>query len=424
MIHYALVSDLMTREEFEERVEEKSTVLGGVVDEVTAAMLVVEDLGRSHVKIGDIPKAEAAVVSFFGKILSIEGPREFRREGEDPGMLATLVLGDPTGTTKTTLWDERAAAVTELSVGQVVEVIGKPRFGRKEVSFVAMRESAVEIVETKKPPTSEELTTPFVVKILYMAPVKEIVRKNGDIAHLQEMLVGDESGTTRIATWSPENFSDVDEGASVSITGVLRKEDEGIVEYIAQDTAVVTPYPEPISVLTIDAGDVEEGQCPVVTGTVVSTADVRTFVTRRNTTSRVRNIKIKGEDGDVLSVALWRDEADKLILAGDSVEIINAVAKPSRFAGLELSVGNGSVIRVAADEEIPVQISGRIVLRSFGLTLENAEGVYVLLGENLPEPGMKVTISGMLSGVRLKVAEGWIQPADYAAVVSSLSSVE
>ena len=118
------------------------------------------------------------------------------------------------------------------------------------------------------------------------------------------------------------------------------------------------------------------------------------------------------------------DEADKLILAGDSVEIINAVAKPSRFAGLELSVGNGSVIRVAADEEIPVQISGRIVLRSFGLTLENAEGVYVLLGENLPEPGMKVTISGMLSGVRLKVAEGWIQPADYAAVVSSLSSVE
>ena len=68
MMHYALVSDLMTREEFEERVEEKSAALGGVVDEVTAAMLVVEDLGRSHVKIGDIPKSEAGIVSFFGKI--------------------------------------------------------------------------------------------------------------------------------------------------------------------------------------------------------------------------------------------------------------------------------------------------------------------------------------------------------------------
>ena len=68
-MHYALVSDLMTREEFEERVEEKSAALGGVVDEVTAAMLVVEDLGRSHVKIGDIPKSEAGIVSFFGKIM-------------------------------------------------------------------------------------------------------------------------------------------------------------------------------------------------------------------------------------------------------------------------------------------------------------------------------------------------------------------
>ncbi|HJJ72752.1 MAG TPA: hypothetical protein O0X58_00105, partial [Methanocorpusculum sp.] len=298
MMHYALVSDLMTREEFEERVEEKSASLGGVVDEVTAAMLVVEDLGRSHVKIGDIPKSEAGIVSFFGKIISIEGPREFRREGEEPGILATLILGDPTGTTKTTLWDDQAAAVVELSEGSVIEVIGKPRFGRKEVSFVAMRESAVEIVETKKPPTSEELKAPFVVKILYLHQVRDIVKKNGDISHLQEILVGDESGTTRLVTWSPENFSDVDEGTSVSITGVVRKEDDGIVEYIAQDTAVVTPHPTPVPVLTIDAGDVEEGQMPVVTGTVSSISEVRTFTTRRNTESRVRNIKIKGEDGD------------------------------------------------------------------------------------------------------------------------------
>ncbi|MBE6506598.1 MAG: hypothetical protein E7Z72_01560 [Methanocorpusculum parvum] len=418
MMHYALVSDLMTREEFAERVAKKSESLGGVVDEVTAAMMVVDDLGRSHVKIGDIPKAEAGIVSFFGKILSIEGPREFQREGEEPGVLATIVFGDPTGTTKTTLWDEQAAAVGELFVGSVVEVIGKPRFGRKEVSFVALRESAVEIVETKKPPTSEELTAPFVVKILHLSPVKEIVKKNGDISYLQEMLVGDESGTTRLVTWSPENFSDVDEGASVSITGVVRKEDDGLVEYIAQDTAVVTPHPTPVSVLTIDAGDVEEGQMPVVTGTVVSTAEVHTFTTRRNVASRVRNIKIRGEDGDILSVALWREEADKLILAGDTVEIINAVAKPSRFSGLELSVGSGSIIRVTAGEEVPAEISGRVVLRSVGLTLENADGVYVLIGQNLPEPGMRVTVSGMLQGVRLQVLEGWIEPADAGSILA------
>ena len=102
------------------------------------------------------------------------------------------------------------------------------------------------------------------------------------------------------------------------------------------------------------------------------------------------------------------------------MEIINAVAKPSRFAGLELSVGNGSVIRVVADEEIPVQISGRVVLRPIGLTLETADSVYVLLGENLPEPGMAVTIFGMLEGVRLKVAEGFLTPAEYQDILLSL----
>ena len=421
MMHYALVSDLLTREEFEQRVEEKAESLGGIVDEITAAMLVVEDFGRSHVKIGDIPKATAAVVSFFGKILSIEGPREFTREGEStPGLVASLVLGDPTGTTKTTLWDEQAAAVSELAVDSVVEVIAKPRFGKKEVSFVALRESSVEIVETKKPPTSEVLANPFVVTVLHISPVREIERRNGTISYLQEYLVGDESGTTRLSTWSPENFSDVDVGTTVSISGVSRKEDDGIVEYQALDTAVVTPHPTHVPVLTIDAGDVEEGQCPVVTGTVVSVSEVRTFINRRNTESKVRNIKIQGEDGDELAVSLWKDEAEKLLLPGDAVEIINAVAKPSRFSGLELSVGHGSVIRVLSEEEEPAELSGRVVLRPIGLTLENANGVFVLIGDNLPEPGLFVTLSGMRFGVRFHVSEGYAEQTDSAYVLALL----
>ena len=421
MMHYALVSDLLTREEFEQRVEEKAESLGGIVDEITAAMLVVEDFGRSHVKIGDIPKATAAVVSFFGKILSIEGPREFTREGEStPGLVASLVLGDPTGTTKTTLWDEQAAAVSELAVDSVVEVIAKPRFGKKEVSFVALRESSVEIVETKKPPTSEVLANPFVVTVLHISPVREIERRNGTISYLQEYLVGDESGTTRLSTWSPENFSDVDVGTTVSISGVSRKEDDGIVEYQALDTAVVTPHPTHVPVLTIDAGDVEEGQCPVVTGTVVSVSEVRTFINRRNAESKVRNIKIRGEDGDELAVSLWKDEAEKLLLPGDAVEIINAVAKPSRFSGLELSVGHGSVIRVLSEEEEPAELSGRVVLRPIGLTLENADGVFVLIGDNLPEPGLFVTLSGMRSGIRFQVLEGYAEQTDSSYVLALL----
>ncbi|MCQ2356453.1 MAG: hypothetical protein MJ014_05495, partial [Methanocorpusculum sp.] len=123
-MHYALVSDLLTKEEFDERVETKCEELGGAVDEVCAAMLVVEELGRSHIKIGEIRNTVTALVSFFGKILEITPPREFKRDGggedQEPGLVASLILGDPTGTVKMTLWDAMAAAVPELEVGSVL----------------------------------------------------------------------------------------------------------------------------------------------------------------------------------------------------------------------------------------------------------------------------------------------------------------
>ncbi|MDO5845425.1 MAG: nucleotide-binding protein [Methanocorpusculum sp.] len=417
-MHYALVSDLISEEEFNERVEAKSAEHHGIIDEVTAAMMVVDDLGRSHVKIGDIPRAAAGVVSFFGKILSIEGPREFTREGEEePGLVASLVLGDPTGTTKMTLWDERAAGVSELTVGSVVEVIAKPKPGRKEVGFVAIRESCVEIVETKKPPTSELLNQPLVVKILVMPEMREIAKRDGSVSYLQEFIVGDESGTTRLSTWSPENFSDVDEGSSVSITGVERREDDGVVEYSALATAVVSPHLPEVSVLTIDAGDVEEGPNPVVCGTVVSVSDVRTFETRRNTMSQVRNITVQGESGASVSAALWGEAAAVFLLPGDRVQIINAVAKESRFAGLELSVGRGAAIRVLLPTEEEAELCGCVIARGSGMTLETDAGAYVLLGENLPEPGMVVSVYGTLQGGRLTVAEAEGIAPDVGAIL-------
>jgi replication factor A1 len=49
--HYALVDDLVSRDEFERRIEAKMQECGDLIDDVTAAMLVVGELGRQHVKI-------------------------------------------------------------------------------------------------------------------------------------------------------------------------------------------------------------------------------------------------------------------------------------------------------------------------------------------------------------------------------------
>ena len=409
MMHYLLVSDLVSEAEFEDLMEKKSEAYAGILDEVTVAMMVVEDLGRAHIRIGDIPKASTAIVSFYGKVISIDGPKEIpMREGdEEPGAVGTLVLGDATGTTSMTLWDEKAKALLELHTGDVVEVIAKPRFGRKEVGFVAMRESSIEIAETKNPPKSETLEDPLNVKVLSVSPVRDVVRRDGSTASLQSFIVGDMSGTARLVTWLPETFADVDDGSSLSIRGVVRKEDDGVIEYTASDTAEFTFLGSDIEVLTIDAGDVEIGDHAVVSGTVAAVAPVRQFINRRNKESKVKNITVRGKNGKVISVALWGEHADTTVIEGDEIEIINAESRPGKFTEIELSVGLTSAVKIVSACSDDVSITGMLHLRKFGLTLENSEGVWAVTSlAALPEPGSSVTLKGRASKGRIAV-ESW-----------------
>jgi len=408
-MHYALVSDLLTKEVFDERVENKCEALGGAVDEVCAAMLVVEELGRSHIRIGDIKNTATTLVSFFGKILEITPPREFKREGEgggedsEPGLVASLILGDPTGTVKMTLWDAMAAAVPQLEVGSVLEVIAKPRPGhRNEVTCAALRPSQVTIIETKKPPKSETMKVPLAAKVLHIGTIREITRRDGSLSELQEILVGDPSGTARIITWDPELFANLDEGDSVSFAGLTRKEDEDSVEYVAGDSVVITPHADGIEVLTCDAGDVAEGQTSVVTGVVRSVSPVRTFTTRRGTESRVKNIRLDSETGHgYVNVACWNEAADTTVFAGDKIEIINAPAKLNKYGDVELSVGRGTALREREEEGIYTEFEGFVVPRCEGMTIDNGTESLLIVTDLPLAPAARIHARGICKNSRL-----------------------
>ncbi len=93
LFHYALVDDLISKEEFERRVETKIGECGDLVDEPTAAMLVVGELGRQHVKIRGLA-GKSSLFSFFGKVIDKTEPREFDRKDGEKGWVATLLAGD------------------------------------------------------------------------------------------------------------------------------------------------------------------------------------------------------------------------------------------------------------------------------------------------------------------------------------------
>lgn len=423
-MHYALVSDLLTHEEFEKRVDKKLEELGDAVDETCAAMLVVEELGRSHIKIGEIKNTTTALISFFGKILEITPPREFSRDDDsEPGVVASIILGDITGTVKLTLWDAQASAVSELEIGSVLEVIAKPRPGHwGEVNCAALRPSQVTIVNTKKPPKSELMEQPLYAKVLLITEPREIPRRDGSTSLLQEILVGDSSGTARIISWDPDIFSDLEEGIPAGFLGLLRKEDENTVEYVAGEATTITPYSEDISVPKVDAGDVSEGQTSIVTGIVLSVSPIRKFVTRRGNESQVRNIRLGSKmNGGEINIAAWNEEANSTILPGDHLEVINAMAKLNKYGEMELSVGRGAGMRSWNEGGVYSKVSGVLIPRPEGMTLDNGKEVLVVFADEPLTQGMPVTISGQVSGLRISASSVETAPVDLPELRNRLS---
>ena len=72
------VEGQVSPEEFETRVDEKVSLMAGLCDKRTAAMLVARDLGASEmmIKIGRI-RPESGTVVFIGRVVSISDIREF-----------------------------------------------------------------------------------------------------------------------------------------------------------------------------------------------------------------------------------------------------------------------------------------------------------------------------------------------------------
>ena len=143
---------------------------------------------------------------------------------------------------------------------------------------------------------------------------------------------------------------------------------------------MITPHPQPIEVLTCDAGEAAEGQTSVVTGVVRSVSPVRTFTTRRGTEARVKNIKLGSEKGyGYVNVACWNEAADTAVLAGDKIEVINAPAKLNpRSEGLTIDNGTEALLLVTDQPLTPAQrIRAGGVCKSSRLYAERIETVPV-----------------------------------------------
>jgi len=403
LFHYALVDDLITKEEFERRVAAKIDECGDLVDEPTAAMMVVGELGREHVKIKGLA-AKSSLFSFFGKVMDKTEPREFVRADGEKGWVATLLVGDETGATRVVLWDEKAGAASDVAAGEVLEIIGRhPGKSTKEIYALALRKASCDITCS---PGNEGAGTGGLshepveldAVLINLGEPRSYTRRDGTHGDMIDAIIGDVTGTARVVAWVPDLLRFISPGTTIHIRNAKpNMRDEGR-SYSLDEKSTITITDKVISIPFSPIGSVSDQGIYSVQGSVKQVQQPRSFVTRNGTSSWVRNLVIT--DGrDDLKVVLWGENALIPLAVGDGIEIYNAPAKPGRFGDIELGVGRGSALKVPSEMEQPIVFCGTVIPGQGCTFIDDSKDRY-LIESNFP-PGTEMEVTGILSGSRI-----------------------
>lgn len=396
--HYALVDDLLSREEFERRVEEKIRDCGDLVDELTGAMLVVADLGRQHVKIHGLV-AKSSLFSFFAKVIEKGEPREFDRTDGEKGLVASILVGDETGDTRLVLWDEKAMAAQEIEKGDVLEVIGKPGKRAGDIMALAIRKASCEIecrntISSLNTAPAERVT--LEARLLSLEEPRLFTRRDGTGGEMRGAVIGDGKGTARLVCWMPEILDDLVPGANLRITGAVDRSRPPLREYSVDEKSTIEPINIEIKVPMSPIGVVNDEGVYSVRGRISQVLPARSFIAKDGSRSHVRNILVRDETGEI-RVVFWGDMAVKHYFPGDSITIYNATARAGRTGELELSVGRGSSISFENQvSRQPIEFQGTILADRRGTLIENGTTSYLIVGEH--PHGRVVRVTGTLTG--------------------------
>jgi len=361
---YKKLEGKLTPDEFRSKVDEKVTMMNGLCDSKTAAMLVASEFGLNEtVKIKDMTSDRSSVV-FIAKVTSIGDIREFSRDNDTTGRVVNLTLADDTGSIRAALWDEACDLVKigDIKVGQSLKVKGYIKQGQRglEVSVGkggniehVEKEVAVNITPLKIGEIKPEMNGLNIVgKVLDVGKMRTFARKDGTTGKVTNVTLGDDTGKIRITLWDKKaEDPGFKAGDTVEITNAYARENTfsnqtelhlGSGGGIAKSNVAVE-YAETLTPIA----DIGINQAYSVAGHVSGIDDIREFDRSDGTKSKVSNIYISDDTGRI-KVALWGEHAELVneLDIGSEIRIVDAYAKSGRNEEVELSAGARTGIQI------------------------------------------------------------------------------
>jgi len=352
---YRQVAEGISPEEFEERVKEKVSLMAGLCDSRTAAMLVARELGSPEVmtKIGSI-RPEMGNVTFTGRVIAVSPLREFQRSDGSLGRVANITLGDETGSVRIALWDENAELVKsgDIAVDQCLKVRGlaKEGYAGTEVSLgrsggleeidqdIHPRITPYKIGELKKDMSDISL----LAVVVDPGEIREFERRDGSKGQVRGVTLGDESGKIRLTLWDEQARMPLIKGETLEIIGGSVRERYGLLEIQTTGSTTVRKSSKNLdfSERMTPISELKEGMLCSISGFVSGLGEVREFQREDGRKGRVANIYISDDTGRIRA-ALWGEHVDRLseVDIGYRAEIVDAQVKSGWNEGLELSCG-------------------------------------------------------------------------------------
>jgi len=315
-------------------------------------------------KIGEVTK-ERRRVNVLGVVERVNPPSAFKRRDGTEGKVQRAQLRDESGRITVVFWDQKAEELGDVEKGAYLQVmdaeVKRSLDGQLEIH--TRNGTQIEKIRGESPrlgslpprflkigelkPKMRDID--LLARVTHTGEIREFPRRYGEMGRVATLLVGDETGNTRLNLWEDkvETAKRIRLGDILLLQGAYIRERFGELNLNLGQRGSLTLNPNiaeaeglrlleeritPIKELEGEGGPI------TVEGAIAATPAVREIVTARGQRVKVASLDLEDETGKV-RVSLWRNLADQVenLGAGDKIRIENAYVKRGLSDQLELT---------------------------------------------------------------------------------------
>jgi replication factor A1 len=226
---YERVKDLLSEKEFDTKIEQLIDEYDELFDEETAALIIVDELGRNTqniCKIGELDSRMETTIS--GRITRINNSRDFKRKNGTVGRVINLDISDDTGTCGLALWDKDVELVEnkQIQVGTYLKIInGYVKDGFNGIEINVGRWGFIKINPDEKPKIdTSKLKNDKIIKgkLVVKEPSRAFFKDDGEFGFVTTIYLDTKDGRKKITVWDKQvkEIQKIKNGTQIELSDV------------------------------------------------------------------------------------------------------------------------------------------------------------------------------------------------------------